>query len=266
MLASTLPIPAPALNAESPWVKLEQPPVADTALNLKDLARMLALVRSGTSAHGYQQPNCPCSLIAGAVIVPLVFYVWPSLPGLAYELQVPFGELSGPEVVSMEREFSFVVPFDKSKDLPFRCESINWTWADLPCFDRFGNQVDRPEVSVGPTRVQLGGEVLAVLRIRCLAVGYRYRLELNLPKEAAARTRVNTPTVTALWQQSGATVSQALSLSIPGCAMDLLETCEDGRLRGEAIWGVTERRGQRVPFLYFNECTGAAFPVQYQAS
>ena len=266
MQATIHTIPAPAQATPSDWVKLEQPPVADTSLTTTDLARMLALVRAGISAHGYQQPNCPCSLVAGAVIVPLVFYLWPSQPSLAYELQVPFGTLIGPELVGMEREFSFVVPFGKSKELPFRCESVRWSWADLPCFDRFGNQVERPQVSVGPTRVQLGADVLAVLRIRCTAVGYRYRLELSLPKEAAARTRVNAPLVTALWQQDGATRSQAMNLSLPTCATDLLEACEDGQLVNEAIWGKITQRGERIPYVHYNECDGTALPVQYRMS
>jgi hypothetical protein len=266
MIATVLTIPYTSPADAGQWVQLEQEPVADGPLNLKDLARMLALVRAGVSAHAYRSPACPCSVVAGSVRVPLTVYVWPSQPGMAYQLEVSAGTLTGPEVVLMDREFSLVIDFATMVELPFHAEAITWAWADMPCFDRFGNEVERPTVAMSATEVLIGAEVLGVLRIRCVAVGFKYGLELVYPKTEATRVRSASPTITALWSRDGATVSESLSLDIPACAEDLLAACDDGRLRlrTEAIHGEVSESEGLVPVLYYNECTGQAFPVQYQ--
>lgn len=266
MITSTLAIDYTTQAQRQPWVHLEQMPVPDNALNLKDLARMLALVRSGVSAHAYRQPNCPCSVYEGTVEVPLEFFVWPSAPGLPYALQATHGDLGAGEAIMMEREFSVVVDFNRDIDLPFFIAAdFTCTWADMPCFDRWGNEVDRPEVTVGAVSVQVGAEVLGVLRIRCVAIGFRHALQVVYPKTSATRVSAKSPQVTATWGSGDAAGSRTISLDIPGCVSDLLTTCDDGTLLTEAVNGgqVSKETG-KVPVIYFNKCTGAAYPVQYQ--
>lgn len=266
MITATLAIDYVTQATTQPWVHLEQLPVADNSLGLKDLARMLALVRSGVSAHAYRQPNCPCSVYEGTVDVPLEFFAWPSAPVLPYTLQTTHGELGAAEAIMMEREFSVVVDFNRRIDLPFFIAAdFTCTWADMPCFDRWGNEVDRPAVTVDAVSVQVTAEVLGVLRIRCVAIGFRHALQVVYPKTSTTRVSAKSPQVTATWGSGDSAGSTTISLDIPGCVSDLLTTCDDGTLLSEASNGgqVSKETG-KVPVIYFNKCTGAAYPVQYQ--
>lgn len=261
MSTATLAIDYATSPVATPWVNLEQLPVADNSLGLKDLARMLTLVRSGVSAHAYRQPSCPCSIYEGTVEVPLEFYAWPSAPGLPYELQAPQGDLVLFEAVFIEREFSVVIAFNKEIDLPFYADALSWAWADMPCFDRMGNEVARPHVVVTATRVYVAAEVLGAIRIQCVAVGHRHTLLLTYQKTIGAKVSSNTPQVSATW---GKDLTKTLSLSLPGCVSDLLASCDDGTLVAEAAnGGEVQQDSEKVAILYYNTCTGKAFPVQY---
>ena len=260
MITAVLPIDYVEQATSQPWVKLEQMPVPESSLNLTDLSRMLTLVRAGVSAHAYRQPNCPCSVYEGTVEVPLEFYAWPSAPGLPYELQAAQGALVAAVPAFLEREFSVVIDFQREIDLPFYADFLSWAWADMPCFDRMGNEVPRPHVAITSTRVYVGAEVLGVLRIKCVAVGHLHTLLLTYPKTVGERVRTNAPQVVATW---GASLKHALSLDLPGCVVDLLETCEDGELLAEKAHGEVTQDTDKVPIIYYNTCDGKAYPVQY---
>ena len=256
-------------TSTEPSLRLEQQPVSSGHLTMADITAMLSLVRSGVSAKNYRQNGCEASVVGGAVIVPLVLYVWPSDLGLQYTLSstlpgwLAIGEA---EAYTMERDFDLVVPMSESVQLPFVTEGFAFTW-QTPCYNEFGEVVGRPSIEVIGIDVALSAEVFGVLRVRCIASGYRHRLSLSIPKvdSAGAMTIISELdcTVTATWPVTEGTLTDELELALPGCVADLLESCPDGSTPGSG--GKITDQDELVPTVYYNPCDdGQVIELRYE--
>lgn len=241
-------------------LRLEQLPVSFTALTLDDLEQMMALVRGGTSATAYRQPTCQVSVVAGEVKVPLTVWAWPSALDLDYEIIFAAGNPEARVQIEQEHEFDLVIDFKTSIKLPFYCRDIELIWLDLPCWDRFGREVPRPELTTTPTTIQVSAEVLGVVRVRCLAIGYAHPVTVTFAKGLDAKILDIKNTVTASWAAGAAT----LDLHYPACAADLLAACDDGTLVRERVIGQFKGEEDRIPVVYYNDCTGSVLAVRYE--
>lgn len=250
-----------AAKRDVPWVRLEQMPVPSTALTLDDLEQMLALVRSGQSSHGYRQPSCQVSVVAGEVKVPLTVWAWPFDLGFDYSLGFSMGETGEVVQIEQEREFDLVIKFDRRVTLPFYCRTISLEWSDLPCWDRWGQEVPRPTLTPTPTSLLISTEVLGVVRVRCLAVGYAHSTTVSFPKTADNKILNLKNTVTAWWSVEGEVQTTSLKLDYPACAVDLLATCPDGKRVRERILGEMGEKEKRMT-VYYDDCTGRVLAVR----
>ena len=262
MMAETLTLTYSGREAadSEATLRLEQMPVATTAVTLDDLEQMMAMVRGGTSATAYRQPTCPVTVIAGEVRVPLTVWVWPSDLALDYSLSFAAGVPDARVQIEQEREFDLVIDFDTTIALPFFCRTIELIWSDLPCWDQFGNEVPRPELTATPTALQVSAEILGVVRVRCLAIGYAHPVTVTFAKGLDSKILDIKNTVTASWSAGVAT----LDLQYPACAADLLAACEDGELVRERVIGQFTDEEDRIPVVYYNDCTGSVLAVRYE--
>lgn len=258
-------------EAESPRLALEQEPVdTKSGIGLRDLETMLAYVLSGVSAYSYQQPKCPVRLIAGVAEVELALWLWPVPLALEYSLDLNWGELRERRRYSMRREFELVVDFSTRIELPAWCENSSWSWTNIPCFDRFGRQVDRPNVRLSSTHLVLDREVFTVLRLRTTFVGWLHPIILKADKLPTEKIVDIKPTVIATWpdrpgridQQSGERVmlSASLNLAVPGCLADLLALCPNGGKRSSG--GTVRETPETRHVVFYSTCDGGILKVK----
>ena len=257
----TLTYSGAARTSTAPWLRLEQMPVPSTALSLDDLEQMLAMVRSGQSAHGYRQPTCPVSVVAGEVRVPLTVWAWPSDPGLSYRLAFAMGTPGPVAQIEQEREFDLVIDFGRHIALPFHCRTIELVWSDLPCWDRRGRVVPRPTLTASPTLITVSAEVLGVVRVRCRAIGYAHPVTVSFAKTADAKILNLENTATAWWRDGEDIHTASLDLKYPACAADLLALCPDGRRVRERVLGEMGEDEVRM-VVYYDDCTGRVLSVR----
>ena len=262
MMAETLTLTYSSREdaASEATMRMEQLPVTSTAVTLDDLEQMMAMVRGGTSARAYRQPTCPVTVIAGEVRVTLTVWVWPSALDLDYSLSFAAGVPAARVQIEQEREFDLVIDFEATIALPFFCRTIELTWSDLPCWDRYGQEVPRPELTTTPTTLQVSAEILGVVRVRCLAIGYAHPVTVTFAKGLDSKILDIKNSVTASWAAGAAT----LDLQYPACAADLLAACEDGTLVRERVIGQFEDEDDRIPVVYYNDCTGSVLAVRYE--
>lgn len=243
------------------WLNLEQEPVSTNSLSLSDLETMMAMVSGGIPASMYTQPVCPAKVIDGEVIVPLGLWVWPSDLALDYALTVAIGDLSTPDRIEMEREFDLVINFSGSVDLPFYAAALSWSWSDMPCFDRYGAQITPPHLTVTPTAILGPSDFLGVIRVRCLAVGYRHTVTMRLPKSAVSSITDVSNSATVTWMDGAEQAETIIDLDLPRCAAQLLAACPDGQLQQERYFGAIhdDHDGRTV---YYNACNGEVLAVR----
>jgi hypothetical protein len=257
-----------SLNSETgstrdPWVRLEQPPVNTARLTAEDLQTMLAMVKSGQSAYEYRQPDCPVTVAAGQVTIPLTFWVWSSDIALAWSVQPELLLITtAPTVLRQEREFDLVVEMTTAVDLPFYATSLSFTW-QTSCYNRRGEEVARPEITHTGSVLQLESEVFGVLRIRCMAEGMQYTGAVSFAFNQEVKVSNIHPVVTVSWQAVDQTVlSERLELDVPACAEDLLATCPDGTTRRRRSGQTIEER--TVPVVYYSPCDGRVLELRYE--
>ena len=199
------------------------------------------------------------------MVIDTAVYVWPFPLTLAYDLRATLGELGGAEQFRQGRDFDVVIAFEAEHQLPFVVEDASWSWSALPCFDRFGRDVGRPSVEIGPREIRTSGEWLGVIRLRCTAVGYRHQLSMRFAKDDTFAITNIRAAATAEWTdpESGERENTALDLDLPGCAEDLLALCPDGLMVRDHIYNVSSP-DDLVPVVYYNACSGSVIGVRYE--
>ena len=251
-------------SATSARLALEQEPVADSKLTTNDLTVMLALVRSGVSAKAYIPASCPASVVDGQVICPIDVWVWPSPGNLAYTLTANQGSLGERIRVEMEREFDLVINFERTVQLPFDTTSLSWEWSVMPCLDSNSQPVAvAPNVTATSSTISVDADVIGVLRVKCMAVGWLHTLVLRFAKGDATITNIDV-VVTAQWESGGENQTARLPIELPGCLKTLLETCDDGELKYERGMGAVRYPNETYAVVYYSECNGHKLALRYE--
>lgn len=250
--------------SNAPWVRLEQKPVPDNRLSLADLQAMFSLVVNGVSAFGYLPTSCPARVAQGIISVDMVVWAWPSVLDLDYTLTPTLGELAERTAITQEREFNFTIDFAQSTDLPFFCSGVSWEWTNITCLDKYGREIERPNITATNTAILTSGDFFTVIRVRALAHGYAHPLAIEIGKSGDESITDVEVQVLASWENDDATESETIDLDIPLCAEMLLAAC-DGTSASEKIYGsVTDENDDKTPVLYYNGCSGKAMAVRYE--
>lgn len=265
----SLTIPFQALldaTAERPrvWLELEQDltalPVETGEANLTDLVAMYNLARSGIPAATYRKTVCPVEYLdESTAVVTLPFFVWPSVLGLPYSLDGGRAEISGPELVEIDRDFDLVVGLTDRVDMGLLFDGTA-TW-QTPCIDRYGRVVSPPRFVIENGQVVLDAEVFGVLRMTGRAKGYRHQWRLEIAAVDENRVSGLRGSVIASYQDGGKLATKTLDLEIPACVQDALATCpDDGKF--QVFGSVTTVERQTT--VYYSTCTGHVLDVRYE--
>ena len=249
---------------------LEQDPVDKrSGLLQADLDRMLALVLSGQSARRYKPARCAAWIRETVVGADLVVHAWPVPEDLEYTFEAVGCEAAEPIRVQVEGEFDLVVPMSTSVDLPASFAGLTYTW-QTPCYNRFGEQVPQPAITVHTARLELAAEVFGVLRITGAALGNRYAITYTVPKMQSGQVLkyedLPEAAVIARWTDAdGEPANAQLALDLPGCLEQLLEACPDGGLIADRGSVSVSDQEELVPMVYYSACTGNVLALRYEA-
>jgi len=263
-----------SVSDRSAWINLEQAPVSTNLLTTTSLQEMLAMVINGVSARAYLQSDCTARISNGVVSVDTGIWVWPSRLDLAYNITPTLGKVGERTTIVQDREFNLAIDFSRSVDLPFYCTELSWEWTNIPCFGKYGQKVDRPDLKVTNTSILTPGDVYSVIRVRCRAHGYAHPLTIDFPKSAAQSIfyktqitvgdRASDASVHAVWENKGDIDSESLDIDLPTCAEQLLDSCPDETSISEKVFGSVSDDDDKKPVLYYNGCSGKAMVVRYE--
>lgn len=245
----------------SDWLRIEQAPVSAAALSAADLHAMLAMVKAGISARAYKPADCEAWISGGMAYAELGLYVWPSRLDLSYIIVPDLVTLGTVSDLSMEREFDLVVDFETTVTLPCYAESISLTW-QTPCYNRRGEAVAAPAMRTTGTTIRLDAEVFGVLRVRCVARGYRHTLNFAMEKTAASAITSLKPAVAVTWYDGSDGQTVSLDITLPTCLLTLLAACDDGTTIRDSEFGDSE--DEEVPVIYYSPCTGQMLMMRYE--
>lgn len=250
-------------------MRLEQEPVDKrSGLLQADIDRMLALVLSGQSARRYKPARCAAWVRETTVGADLVVHAWPVPEDLEYTFEAVGCEAAEPTRVQVEGEFDLVVDMTTSVDLPASFAGLTYTW-QTPCFNRFGEQVPQPAITVHPARLELAAEVFGVLRIAGSAIGDRYAITYTVPKMQAGQVLkyddLPEAAIIARWTGAdGEPDNDQLDLALPGCLADILAACPDGSLIADRTTVQVSEPEELVPVVYYSACTGNVLALRYE--
>ena len=249
---------------------LAQDPVEKrSGLLQADIDRMLALVLSGQSARRYKPTRCSAWIRETTVGADLVVHSWPVPEDLEYTFEAVGCEAAEPTRVQVEGEFDLVVPMTTSVDLPASFAGLAYAWQTL-CYNRFGEQVSPPAITVHPARIEFSAEVFGVLRITGAAIGDRYAITYKVPKmqdgQVLKYDDLPEAAVIARWPDAdGEPDNDQLDLVLPGCLEQLLEACPDGGLIADRGSVSVSDQEELVPVVYYSACTGNVLALRYEA-
>jgi len=264
--------PPPPDAAADIWARLSQEPIPSSAdeANLRDLHQMIAAAMAGESAFEYVYDSCPYVVIIDGVIrITLPFFVWPSGLGLAYDLSASAGTIS--PGVAHEEFRSFDVVFDHTDTADYEAIFVGELTPEMPFLRPDGSEIPEPEIIAAGSLVTLPEQLTAVLRAEGKVYGFRHELVIEVVKAAvdpeagedaeAELNKVEKPesAITVAWlDENGETQTDILDMKIPGCVLDLLETCEDGTPKGEP-----EQEGERY-VVYYSTCNGEELLARWE--
>ena len=265
----TYTAPPAGPSADTRLTLLQEPVDTRSGLLQEDLDRMLALVLSGQSARRYKPTRCQAWIQETTVGADLVVHAWPVPGDLAYTLEPVGCTAADPVAVEIEDEFDLVVPMAARVELPATCSGVTLAW-QTPCFNRFGEEVAAPAITIHPASIELAAEVFGVLRVRATANGFRHAITYNLPKMQGGQVLkyedLPEAAVIARWTgPDNEPAHEQLDLKTPACLADLLAACPDGSLIAERT-GVQVNDGEEtVPVVYYSACTGNVLALRYEA-
>lgn len=247
-------------QSSADWLRLSQAAVTSNKLTNEDLEVMLALVKSGVSAHAYKPANCEASVLTDRVVADLTLKVWPSDINIVYDLSSELLTIGAAKSLQEWHEFDLIVPMASKVDLPYLCEDYTLAW-QTPAYNSRGEEVEEPDVTRIGAVLYLSAEVFGVLRVKCLAVGWQHNLRFSWVKtEWQSITNVKL-TVSASWIGG----VESLTLELPGCLEALLAFCPDGNSKhshGQST--VDSEEDEVISVVYYSPCSGKVIAVRQE--
>ena len=242
--------------------QVEIPAVSQSA-NLADIITMYRYVLSGLSARVYKADRCPVTILDGVVTCHLQVLVFPSAADLAYRMTISNGIIGEGMEVQEPREFDLIVPMTDTVDLGYLASEVQ-ILSSTNFYDPSGAVISPPEMVLSGTSLKLSQKCFAVLRVRCLALGFRHDVAISVTKEIGYKVENLASLVQATWMSGGELESTSISLDIPDCVNSLLEYCPDtGNLAG-ARSRVNPDDEEKIPVVRYSQCTGAFLGVRYE--
>ena len=280
-----------ASAGDDAWVRLEQVTPSRLAYyaSARDIYQMWTRAVTGQSAQTMRPPGCPVGFAGDDIYVWLGVYVWPSHPDLTYTLSAAIGTVGTAQIIRKAKEFSLFADNTSRLDLPYYMEDLTWEW-ESPCFDRYGAEIARPEITNHGSWLEFSTEVFGGLRLSGTAVGNYHIAEMILHKPLTEEelseeeqeilqteeqeeyedngilvyvpkrpTRLNgykienlQNTITAAWiEADGSTDTDQLRLDIPPCVEEALAFCPD---MNKIIVLLCKEVSTRQ--VYYSTCTG----------
>lgn len=248
---------------QSPWVRLEQimPPAISQFASLRDVYLLWMAASTGTSARTLRATGCPVEFVGSEIHVYLGFYAWPSDPALPFDFAsaLPTSSIGERQAVRKQRQMSLLINNANRCELEYYLEEVDIEW-ETPCYDRYGAEIEHPEVTIHSTWIDFSTEIFAVIRVTGMAIGETAVCEMvldrpmteeaiseaeqdeikrkNLEADILApvpKSRLNgykvenlENTITVTWQDlDGSTRTDQLRLEIPLCVQEVLKFCPD---------------------------------------
>jgi len=247
------------------WLELEQDDVSPASgkTDFSLLRDMITLAAAGVSARLAVSRSCPVAIGSSQVHVPLGFIAWVSDVDLPHSVSANMGTLSAGVLTRREVDLDVVVDFRASKDLPWITESARAEW-QTGCWNRLGESVDPPEVTVSGSVLEVAAEVFGVLRLSGIALGMHYVLLLTFDRQTGYKITDVAPVVTATWSDdSGEAQARSLRLTVPDCVERHLAFCPNKVPM--ILVNTSEAEGDPIPVVYYDSCTGKQIgAVQYR--
>jgi len=269
------------------WVRLEQiiPATTRKYASIQDLYQAWMYAATGKSATRSRQSGSPVEFDGTIVRFFLGFYVWPSAPGLPYQLTTTIGEVGPQQLIELPREFSAFAKNAAVIDLECYMVDVTVVW-ETPVYDRYGEQIAVPEITNMGNYLKLSHESFGALRVVGKAVGGYHVLTVEVDKglwDEPEATRpeqtqgdktfinqlpVNTtnsnkisniePTITASWQTTtdNTTDTDQLRLEVPQGVLDVLGWCP-----GNPLFILDWCQKVSSTNVYYNSCTGEVIKV-----
>jgi len=230
-----------------------------------DMADIVAMYRyaiSGRSARTYQPTDCPVAIDGDLVTLSLGLYVFPTDLDLDYSLQVMPGLAGEGAAVTVAREFDLVIPMAARASIGFLSESFEIIEA-THFYNESGAVIPTPSMEIVGTELLLDAVCFAVLRVRCIALGYLHTLEISVDKAAGYKIENFAATAQASWMSGGELQEDSIDLEIPACVESYLAYCEgDGDLI--ASLGKAGGGDDPIPIVQYNQCIGKVLGVRYE--
>jgi hypothetical protein len=271
--------PGPDVAGVGSWLHLEQIAPVDEYANARDVYDMWLAASTGRSAQLLRSSVCPVEFIGDTVNIYLGFYVWPSLPDLAYSLAASNGTINPGQHIRQHREFSVFIDNQDSIDLPYFMEKVSIAW-ETPTFDQYGASIPAPTITAAGNQIEFSTEVFGAVRISGMAIGWHHLLMISIDKPITAEpengsvyypsaTEIYEPgpiltsdkisnvssTVTASWVDGAETKNEQLSMKIPKCVEDLLNMCPEN-WKFQLCWEFVDK------IYYYNACKGEIMYVR----
>lgn len=246
------------------WLNMEQEyiPVANNSASQTDALNMLGLASNGISARKYLTDNCRFVKVSeNTVIITLGFYVWPSSLDMPYTLQADTGDVSDGTDNSLTRSLDVILDGRDSEDLGFL---FSGTLAQsMPFYLVNGVADNSVKAEIVGSSVVAPVQGYCVYRANGKSIGYYHRVVMRIPKGDTEMITGFSNNIIATWGDNQTTT---LSLDIPECVNDALETCDDGTLPYEELQcGGLDRCNENEKRLtvYFNSCDGESILAEH---
>ncbi len=263
-LVATYSGAAQEAERESVWLRLWQPGFSAETRNAgtADLVQMWQLVLAGFSAKKYIAAACPAWIDAdGVVHVPLNFYVFPSSLGLNYSLEPGHGDISEGVQTTLRREFDIVFNQTDTAQLDYLVSQASFEFL-TPAYNRYGEQISRPEIEIDGITARLSHPCFCVVRAVCHVECWQHTITMHLQKyehdasddpnwTGYSITNLENAILASWMDAAGKMQTTELSLKVPKCAADYLSLCESG----EPEVNIGDRGG-KWHMVYYSICTG----------
>lgn len=155
-------------------------------VNMYDIQQMVARAKSGISARTYKSPGCPAYIDGDSIVMDFDFYAWPSDPNLIYTITSGLGNVTDPQIIQKQVQFSVTFEMSDIYEFDFILEDITSIDWETECYDSDGRVVEDVTVEMdGYTTLRASAVIFGVIRITGTKRGALHTLTSRLVKTQA---------------------------------------------------------------------------------
>lgn len=164
-------------NGGEPELIIEQQEWSKNNSDGPSKAEMLKMIKAALYGGEYSPPT-DCAVVDGKLTC--IIYVYPTVPEMAYQFFTSYGTLSSraTAMLTVTETIEFKLSDRESTEHPaVKIISAQWQWN---CFDKDGNQVNRPEISIDGEDIVLSHAVYGTVEVVYQVERHQYTL--TVPK------------------------------------------------------------------------------------